>query len=301
MRFGSSKRVRLVTLVAALALLVTAGLTAGTGLAADPDVSFELAQDPPTVTAGLQARSVFSIANDTGGSMFFTELATPIPDGASVVSATPSQGSCTVSGGAVDCLLGPILSGASASVTIFLIAPSADFDVCGTLTWHRIAGDTTQKDSETVCETTAVRPADDPDFRGGCIGSGSTISTGTTATAADPQNTALTSPGGECITVGEVPASSPQEACGAKATCKTQISEIEHPPCATANPCTVTLTFDSTFGKIQVIYYNGVNVKWCTRPGVASPDPCIQKRRTLSDGDNQFILLSAVDARMRGG
>jgi hypothetical protein len=233
--------------------------------------------------------------------MFFTELEVPTPAGATVVSATATVGSCTVSSAGVDCLLGRILPGGAATVTIFMTAPSADFESCGTLTWHKIAGDTTQKESKTVCDATAVRPADDPDFRGGCIGTNGILSTGTTASAADPQNTAISSPAGDCITVGEVPATSPTEACGAKATCKTQISEIEHPPCAPANPCTITLTFDSTFGKIKVIYYNGVNVKWCTTPGVASPDPCIMKRRTLSDGDNQFTLLSAIDARMRGG
>jgi hypothetical protein len=264
-------------------------------------VSFELAQDPETVTAGLQARSVYSVANGSAGSMFFTSLEVPIPAGATVVSATATVGSCTASSVDVECLLGRILPGGAATVTIFMTAPSADFESCGTLTWHRIAGDTTEKDSETVCDATRVRPANDPDFRGGCIGSDGTISTGLTATAADPQNTALTSPEGDCITVGEVQATSPTEACGAKATCKTEISEIEHPPCAVGTPCTVTLTFDSTYGKIQVIYYNGVNVKWCTTPGVASPDPCIQRKRILSDGDNQFILLSAVDARMRGG
>jgi hypothetical protein len=284
-----------------VALVSTLGLTAGAGLAADPDVSFTVTQAPEPVTAGLQARYVFDITNPTASATFYNLFTDTIPAGATLVSVTPSQSTCSVSGSTIRCQLGKINPGGSASVTIFLTAPQADFTNCGTLEIRRIAGDSTVGERRTVCDSTVVRAADDPNFRGGCIGSGGTISTGTTASVADPQNTALTSPGGDCITVGEVPASSPTEACGPGAICKTEISEIEHPPCAVSNPCTIRLTFDSSYGKIQAIYYNGVRVRWCTTPGVASPDPCIQKKHILADGDNQFVVLSAIDARMRGG
>ena len=278
-----------------------AGLTAGAGLAADPEVSFGVTQAPEPVTAGLQTRYDFAIANGTAGSTFSNQLVDTIPAGATLVSATASQGSCSYAGGKVTCSLGRIFPGASASVTMFLTAPTASFENCGTLTYHVIVGETTQKRTRTVCDATEVRPANDPNFRGGCIAGGTTLSTGTTPTIADPQSTALTTPGGDCATVGETEATSPSEACGAGATCKTQISEIIHAPCAVESPCTVTLSFDGSYGKISVIYYNGVNVKWCTTPGVASPDPCILKKKLLAGGDSQYTLLSAIDAKMRGG
>jgi hypothetical protein len=279
-----------------------AGLTAGAGLAADPEPTFTVAQAPEPVTAGLQARYDFAIVNGTAGSMFNSQLVDTLPAGATVASVTPSQGTCTVTGATIRCQLGVVRPGASASVRIFLTAPASNFENCGTLNWHVIVGSSTEQRTRTVCDATEVRAANDPNFRGGCVGGNGTISTGTTATPADPQNTALTTPGGECITVAEVNATSPQDACGAGATCKTQISEIEHPPCTASAPCTVILTFDfATYGKIATVYFEGVRVKWCTTPGVASPDPCILKKHLLADGDNQFTLLSAIDARYRGG
>jgi hypothetical protein len=70
------------------------------------------------------------------------------------------------------------------------------------------------------------------------------------------------------------------------------------------------VTFDSSFGTVTKLYYNGVLVLPCTTPGVASPDPCLVSRTLLQPAvgrlmhgprDTQFVVLSAIDARMRGG
>ena len=75
---------------------------------------------------------------------------------------------------------------------------------------------------------------------------------------------------------------------------------------ARAAPCQITVTFDKTFGTVSRLFYNGVLVKPCTKPGVASPDPCLVSRtlipsRGLLTFDTKFTILSAIDARLRGG
>lgn len=294
--------------VVVVAIVGAVAISAGPGWGSDPEVPFAVADAPDPVTAGLTARLTFDVPNQKTRSLNFVIFRHTLPTGASLVSVTPSQGSCSESGAKISCLLGKIQAGASATVTIFLSAPSADFQSCGSITWKQTGTTTTFTD--TVCTLTAVRPADDPNFQGGCIDAAAVISTGSVANATDPQNTSLRTPSGACATVAEVPATGPTDACGAGQTCKTDVSEIEHPPCAVSNPCTITVTFDSSFGTVTKLYYNGVLVQPCITPGVASPDPCLVSRTLLrpvvgrlmpGPRDTQFVVLSAIDARMRGG
>jgi hypothetical protein len=283
-------------------------ITAGPGLGSDPQVLFGADGAPTSVTAGRTAHLTFDVANQTRASLNRLTFRHTLPPGASLVSVTPSQGDCSQQDGTISCALGKLPRGASATVSVFLTAPQAGFEGCGTITWKQTGSSAWLTD--TVCTSMAVRPADDPNFQGGCIDPETEISTGSGTTASDPQTTSLRTPDGACVTVGEVPATSPTDACGAGATCKTDVSEVEHPPCEPSSPCTITVTFDSSFGKITKLYYNGVLVQPCTTPGVASPDPCLVSRtllprslaRALPDRrDTQFVILSAIDAKLRGG
>jgi hypothetical protein len=299
-------RGRALLVAAAVAGVVAIG--AGQSLGSDPQVLFSAAGAPTSVTAGRTAHLTFHATNQTSQALNYATFQQTLPSGSSAVSATPSQGSCSVAGAKVSCLLGKLPRGASATVDVFLTAPPASFDGCGTLGWKQTG--TTTKFTDTACVAMPVRPADDPNFQGGCIGEATEISTGSGASASDPQTTSLRTSEGACVTVGEVPATSPTDACGAGQTCKTDVSEVEHPPCAVNDPCRITVTFDSSFGKVTKLYYNGVLVPPCTTPGVASPDPCLVSRTVLPSngrrlasgrGDTQFVVLSAIDARLRGG
>jgi uncharacterized repeat protein (TIGR01451 family) len=292
----------LVAIVGAVAAL------AGPGWGSDPEVPFTADGALATVTAGRTAEVTFAVSNHKSRTLNYVTFHHVLPAGASLVSATSSQGSCSQSGSTVSCLLGKIRSGAGAMVTVAFSAPASDFQSCGTITWKQTGSTTTFTD--TTCAQTAVRPADDPNFQGGCIGAETVISTGSAATGTDRQTTSLRTPDGACVSVAEVPATSPTDACGAGETCKTDVSEIEHPPCAVGNPCTITVTFDSSFGTVKKLYYNGVLVQPCTTPGVASPDPCLVSRTLLPRSlaralpgprDTQFVILSAIDAKLRGG
>ena len=80
-----------------------------------------------------------------------------------------------------------------------------------------------------------------------------------------------------CVEVEEVAAHHGPEPTHASTgfTGETEVSEIEHPPCAVTDPCIVTITFDSSFGAITDLFYNGVPVRTRASAASASPDPCI--------------------------
>jgi uncharacterized repeat protein (TIGR01451 family) len=270
--------------------------------------SFTATDFPDPVTAGLAVSQTFNATNTGLDTMVTAGVVDRLPAGAVFVSASTTRGKCAQSAGKVTCDFGKMTRGDSASVTILFKAPPASFQNCAVFSFTTRVGDlpTSRPQSLNACTSTSVRPANDPNFRSGCIGATQSIATGTNATATDRQNTALQTPTAACVTVQEVPAKSATDACGAGFTCKTEVSEIEHPPCRGATPCQITITFDKSFGTITKLFYNGVLVKPCTKPGVASPDPCLVSRtlipsRGLLTFDTKFTILSAIDARLRGG
>jgi uncharacterized repeat protein (TIGR01451 family) len=284
--------------VSGVALLATAGQ------AADPAVSASATDAPDPVTAGLTASYTFALANDATATLTHTTFSASLPAGSTYVSASPSAGTCTQASGTVTCDIGSLQSGADASVTVELTAPASAFSMCGSFAFKE--GTTEQPDPshlDTVaaCAATDVRPAGDPNFRGGCIDAGATLATGNAATSSDRQNTAVTVEEDACVSVSEVAATSPTEACGAGFTCTTEISDVILPTCSPADPCTVTLTFDKDLGKVRRIFKDGVLVAPCTSPAIASPDPCVVSKTQLKGGDTRFVLNFAVDARLRGG
>ena len=288
--------------LAGIALLAAVDSVGGSG------VSFTATDLPDPVTAGLGVSQTFEARNDGLETLYTGVVTDRLPSGSSFISASSTRGTCAHASGTVTCNLGTLLRGASAKVTILFRAPPATFQNCALFSFRTSVDHQfrTEGHSLTTCQTTTVRAANDPNFRSGCIGATSTIATGTNATSTDRQNTALQTPTAACVTVKEVAATSATDACGAGFTCKTEVSEIDHPPCSTTAPCQITVTFDKTFGTISKLFYNGVLVKPCTNAGVASPDPCLVSRtlipsRGLLTFDTKFTILSAIDARLRGG
>jgi uncharacterized repeat protein (TIGR01451 family) len=269
--------------------------------------SFTATDTPDPVTAGMAVSYSFRATNTGTATLVTAVVSDRLPTGSSFVSASTTRGLCRHSFGTVTCDLGQLVRGASATITILFRAPAATFQNCARFTFAtHISDDPEGPQALNACQTTQVRAANDPNFRSGCIGATQSIATGTNATATDRQNTALMTPTAACITVQEVPAKSSTDACGAGFTCKTDVSEIEHPPCRATAPCQITVTFDKSFGTITRLFYNGVLVQPCTTPGVASPDPCLVSRtlipsRGLLTFDTKFTILSAIDARLRGG
>jgi uncharacterized repeat protein (TIGR01451 family) len=292
----------------ALALVVAAAVAAASGFAADPDVSAVASDAPDPVTAGLTVVYTFALVNDDQPTLTNTAFASVLPAGAVFVSASfattePSSGACAASAGTVTCGLGHLRGGADASVEVRFLAPPSDFQSCGSFSFKEgtSEGDASHLDTVSACDSTQVRSATDPNFRGGCIDAGQSLSTGSTATATDRQNTTVTVADGACVIVSEVSATSATEACGAGFTCTTEISDVLLPSCSVTAPCRVTLTFDKLFGKVRRVFKDDVLVAPCTNPTVAAPDPCVVSMKRLGNRDTRFELNFGVDARLRGG
>ena len=73
---------------------------------------------PNGVAIGDTLTYTLTVTNLGPGTAHDTTVSDPLPAGTSVVSITPSQGSCSNISGTIGCLLGSILSGNSATVTV---------------------------------------------------------------------------------------------------------------------------------------------------------------------------------------
>lgn len=117
------------------------------------------------------------------------------------------------------------------------------------------------------------------------------------ATAADPVETALTSPIAGTVTVAETTTS---ESTTGYTFIGTQVT-ITAPTGTAASPLVIVFVIDASIipaGQTKdtiEIFRNGVLVGACTgSPGVASPDPCVSAREDLAGGDVKITVLTST-------
>ena len=88
------------------------------GLAASADLSLTESDAPDPVQPGQLLTYTFTARNDGPASAGGVTVTDDLPAGVDYDSAVPSQGSCSESGGTVDCTLGSLASGASATIEV---------------------------------------------------------------------------------------------------------------------------------------------------------------------------------------
>jgi uncharacterized repeat protein (TIGR01451 family) len=104
--------------------------------AAPAALAVALAADPSTATVGRELTYTLTVANSGPGPASGVVLTSDVPAGATIVAASQTQGSSSISSGVVTTALGGLAVGASATVTIVVIPTAA-----GTLTTvARVAG-----------------------------------------------------------------------------------------------------------------------------------------------------------------
>jgi hypothetical protein len=281
------------TLLIALAAVLVAAAPA----AAHPTgtATATLSGSPNPVTAGTTVAYDTTFTNGTSRSLPNTTLDAPAPAGFSIVSVTAS-GSCTTSASDATCTFGTLAPGASASATVIMNVPSATGDVNSSVTWAAGDGDNDSDDVTLPAYTTMTVQAPSTDTVSQYVlPAGGTVSTGSTTSAANPQSTTAdvpSTPNGVPVTLSEIDASSPQDACGPGATCFGQISVITIPgPFPVTDPLHFSFLLDSSelpphFNnkslKKLAMFHDGVSVPNCTgAAGVASPDPCVSARKIV--------------------
>lgn len=299
-----------------LSVLIAAsvlGAPAAAGSSAGPpSATASIADAPDPVTAGEQVRYLTTLTDDGPATITHVELAFPLATGMTLVSATPSVGSCTPGAGGVECQIGTLAAGASAQVSVIAQVPAQPGSVAVTAQWTADIG---QQDPHHyfASETTTVAAAS-PDRVARYVGpAGGTLTTdpGTGATASNPQVTAAVipaTPDGTPASLSESNASGPADACGPSATCFGQISTITiGQTFSPGDPLRFSFVLDSTevpaHTKVSKIpmFHDGVLVPTCTgAPGLASPDPCVVSRtQNKKTKDVAIVVLSSTNGRWR--
>ena len=298
----------LIALVAALAAASpAAGSSSGTATAT-------LSGSPNPVTAGTTVAYDTTFTNGTSQPLPNTTLDAPAPAGFSIVSVS-SSGSCTTAAGDATCTFGTLAPGESASATVIMNVPSATGDVSSAVTWTSGDGDEDSDDITLPAYTTVTVKAPSTDVVSEYVlPAGGTVSTGSTTSATNPQSTIAevpSTPNGVPVTLSEVNATSPQDACGPGATCVGQISVItvSAPPFPVTDPLHFTFLLDSSelpkhITKKQALklplFHDGVLVPACTAPGVASPDPCVSVRKIIRVKPGHFTLEIDANSSTNG-
>jgi uncharacterized repeat protein (TIGR01451 family) len=92
-----------------------------TTVVAEADLSITKTDAPDPLSAGATLTYMLAVANAGPSTATGVVVTDTLPAGATYVSATPSQGSCTEASGVVTCSLGTLANGASASTTIVVV------------------------------------------------------------------------------------------------------------------------------------------------------------------------------------
>ena len=298
--------------VAVLSLLALAAVAGALPASADcptEDVTLSQAPDPVTVSKPVSYTTTF-----TSTRIFNTlQVKDPIPAGMSLISATPSvnTATCKIKPAAVVCKFGFTPADTTVSAVIVMTAQGTPGTVTNKAKWtgtscgyHPCTVTVTRKTTTTTVPESQdlisqyVLPAGDTvttDTGGGVT------KTNPMSTSADIPETPLGTP----VTINEVNASGPSDACGPAADCFGQISEVTvGTTFTTGTPMTFVFTVDHSqipYGSLLPMYHDGVLVPDCVgAPGEASPDPCVANRSFVpGTSDVVFTVNTSTNGRWR--
>jgi uncharacterized repeat protein (TIGR01451 family) len=96
---------------------------------------------PASVTTGGNVSYTLHVTNNGPDKILAVHVHDALPGGVTLVSATPSQGTC---GGSVDCDLGALADGATATITVVVTAPGSPTTLTNTAT---VSGAPTETDT----------------------------------------------------------------------------------------------------------------------------------------------------------
>jgi uncharacterized repeat protein (TIGR01451 family) len=104
-----------------------------------PQVCVDVAGTPATVSPSTPLSPTFvsydvSVVSQAQNTVTHVTLVDTLPAGSTLVSATPSAGTCTAGAGAVSCAFGSLPSRGSVTATILVRAPEVEGDVTDTAT-----------------------------------------------------------------------------------------------------------------------------------------------------------------------
>lgn len=256
---------------------------------ADLSLAKSDAPDPVTVGSSLTYTLTVTTSGDATG-VTVTDLLDP---SLTINSFSASAGSCNQAGQLVTCLIGTLQSGTGATVTI-VVTPTTIGEICNSPTTFSneldpFGANNTAQECTLVANETTIQNV-------GANGTATTDAEGDGATAADPLETAVTSPNAGTVTIGETaPSGSPPTGF----TFLGQQVVITAPTATAANPLRIVFRIDASIipagenkNTIQILK-DGVAVPACSGPaGQAVLDPCVESRAVVA-GDVVITILSS--------
>ena len=283
---------------------------------------------PASVTAGADALRTVTVTNTGAAAASGTTVALTVPAGVTLVSTTPSQGTCgAVVAGVVTCPIGTVGAGGSANVKFVLQAPGT-VPVGGTFSTSATASATGGATAgPAVSATTVTAPA--PGTATGYVPPSGTLTTGTDATPGDNTVSSLPLPNsgpGAVVTLTSVPCA--PGVCNGKTVTFNDFPGYTDP----AHPFKLTTIWDKSVagnGLASQLYVQKAGQttftvvppcqpapqlekvwdgkKWIWRikqfivtvaswflgghTGYANPAPCVDAKQILKNGDVRFDSL----------
>ena len=149
------------------------------------DMAITSTATPNPVNVGADLTYVLEVKNNSASPGTSVNVQDNLPSGVNVVSVTPSQGSCT-SGATVNCTLGSVLGGGTATVAV-VVRPQAAGTLVNTATVAASQPDGIPGNNSTSTSTTAVA--------GGGGGGGGTDTTAPVFLSARVTNSVFSVPG----------------------------------------------------------------------------------------------------------
>ena len=299
----------------ALTLGAVVGPLATASGAADSVVTSSSVLAPGLVSTSRTAFYSATWTNQSRSTLAHPDVVITLPAGSAVLSAAPPV--CTVSGSpgpiVVSCPRDNLASGASLTQQL-LVSLTAGTTITAQMTADEGGNDQNKSHTDTFLappQPVTIVPAN-ADAAGGCLRDGDApLATRPGLAATNPLITTAALAGTSglvCVpvTVRERAATSPTEACGAGATCTTDIAITDFVSIASQLPRSpLDLTFTVVANNRNMTWYkNGVAVVDC--PGATSLPPgvsaCITSRSKPSPKSVQLDVLwqTGVDPTWRG-
>jgi hypothetical protein len=291
--------------------------------AADSVVTSSAVLAPSLVSTNRTALYSATWVNQSRSTLANPEVVITLPAGSALVSADPPVCTVSVPSGSsgpvvVSCPRDNLASGAGVTQQLLVRVPAATVSTSTVVTAHLTADERGSDENKSHTDTfpapdraLTILPGD-ADAAGGCLRDGEApLATRPGLAATNPLITTAALAGSSglvCVpvTVQERAATSPTEACGAGATCTTDIAVTDFVPVTSRLPASpLRLTFTVVANNKNLTWYkNGVPVVDCAGatglpPGVSA---CVTSRSKPSPKSVRLDVLwqAGVDPTWRG-
>ncbi|MBI5635000.1 MAG: SBBP repeat-containing protein [Nitrospirae bacterium] len=122
------------------------------------DISVLMTDSPDTVQINQQVTYNITVINNGPDAAPGVLLTDAIPSGATYVSSTPSQGTCAPSGNTLSCSIGSMVNGATATISVVVIAPGTAGSITNTVTVSSGSNDPNATNNSASATTTVFLP-----------------------------------------------------------------------------------------------------------------------------------------------